>query len=59
VARDRLMDEIDCAYPGYGFARHKGYGTDEHLAALAQLGPSQLHRSAFLPVLQAALFEWP
>ena len=59
VARDRLMDEIDCAYPGYGFAHHKGYGTDEHLAALAQLGPSQLHRSAFLPVMQAALFEWP
>jgi ribonuclease HII len=58
VARDRLMDELDGAYPGYGFARHKGYGTDEHLAALGRLGPSLLHRSAFLPVVQAALFEW-
>ncbi len=58
VGRDRLMDDRDGAYPGYGFARHKGYGTDEHLTALGRLGPSLLHRSAFLPVVQAALFEW-
>ena len=59
VARDRLMEELDHACPGYGFAHHKGYGTDEHLAALAQLGPSHVHRSAFLPVVQALLFKWP
>ena len=53
-----FMDELDGAYPGYGFARHKGYGTDAHLTALGRLGPSLLHRSAFLPVVQAALFEW-
>lgn len=59
VARDRLMQELDHVCPGYGFAHHKGYGTDEHLAALAQLGPSHVHRSAFLPVVQATLFKWP
>lgn len=56
VARDRLMRELDAVFPGYGFAHHKGYGTAEHLAALASLGPCAAHRLAFLPVEQVALF---
>lgn len=44
VARDRIMIDMDARYPGYGFERHKGYGTATHLAALAQLGPCDIHR---------------
>lgn len=50
VTRDRLMTRLDALVPGYQFARHKGYGTAEHLAALARLGPSPLHRRSFAPV---------
>lgn len=50
VARDRLMDEFEAAYPGYGFARHKGYGAPAHLAALKALGPCPEHRASFAPV---------
>ncbi len=50
VTRDRLMVEHDAQYPGYGFAKHKGYGTKEHLAALAKLGPCPIHRHSFAPV---------
>ncbi len=50
VTRDRLMVEYDTKHPGYGFARHKGYGTKEHLAALAKLGPCPIHRRSFAPV---------
>jgi ribonuclease HII len=49
VVRDRLMADLDRRFPGYGFARHKGYATAAHLAALRRLGPSPAHRSAFLP----------
>lgn len=55
VTRDRLMVEIDRRVPGYGFSQHKGYGTPAHLAALAALGPSALHRRSFAPVSQMAL----
>ena len=48
VSRDRLMVELDAAYPGYGFARHKGYGTAQHRAAIARLGPCPIHRLTFL-----------
>lgn len=58
VARDRLMRELDGAFPGYGFAQHKGYSTAEHIDALVRLGPCPAHRRAFLPVAQLALFEW-
>lgn len=54
VTRDRLMADYDAAYPGYGFARHKGYPTPEHLAALHALGACPLHRRSFAPV-QACL----
>jgi len=47
VQRDHLMNQIDEQYPGYGFARHKGYGTCEHLKTLAELGPCRFHRKNF------------
>jgi len=50
VTRDRFMRELDGEMPGYNFARHKGYGTPEHLAALGQYGPSPAHRRSFAPV---------
>lgn len=50
VTRDRLMIDLDRAYPGYKFNRHKGYGTLEHLACLQRLGPSSIHRQSFRPV---------
>jgi ribonuclease HII len=50
VARDRLMAELDDEYPGYGLARHKGYGTAQHQAALDELGPCSLHRCSFSPI---------
>jgi ribonuclease HII len=50
VTRDRLMREFDALYPGYGFGGHKGYGTPQHLAALARLGPCPIHRRSFAPL---------
>lgn len=47
VHRDRLMTALDKRWPGYGLAKHKGYGTAEHLAALESLGPSPIHRMTF------------
>jgi len=55
VHRDRLLVELEAEYPGYGLARHKGYGSPEHLEALARLGPTPLHRRSYQPVAQAAL----
>ena len=55
VYRDRLLVELDGKYPGYGLARHKGYGSKEHMAALDRLGPTPLHRKSYRPVAQAAL----
>jgi ribonuclease HII len=52
-ARDREMGHLDLLYPGYGFSRHKGYGTRDHLAALYALGPSAAHRKSFRPVREA------
>ena len=45
--RDRLMEELEKEYPGYGFAQHKGYGTPEHQQAIRELGPSPIHRLSF------------
>jgi ribonuclease HII len=50
VARDRLMKEMDAAYPGYGFAAHKGYHARVHVEALKRLGPCAIHRSNWAPV---------
>lgn len=55
VARDRILCELDAIHPGYGFARHKGYPTPEHFAALERLGPCEAHRRSFAPV-QRSLF---
>ena len=53
--RDRMLVEFDGQFPGYGLASHKGYGVPEHLAALARLGPTPLHRRNFGPVAQTLL----
>lgn len=58
VYRDQLLTDMQSSYPTYGFARHKGYGTAEHLAALTRHGPCAEHRHTFAPIAQAAtLFE--
>jgi ribonuclease HII len=67
TTRDALMVEAEARFPGYGFARHKGYGAPEHLEALQALGPCELHRRSFAPVraalglepVQAGLFDPP
>jgi ribonuclease HII len=53
VHRDALMRELDERYPGYGFARHMGYSTRAHFAAIRTLGPSPIHRRSFAPVRAA------
>lgn len=53
--RDRLMQALAQAHPGYGWERNAGYGTREHMAALTRLGPTPHHRRSFAPVAQAAL----
>ena len=50
VSRDAMMREMDELFPGYGFARHKGYPTRAHYAALRELGPCEIHRRTFAPV---------
>ena len=50
VARDRLMEAMDGQYPGYGFAKHKGYGAPVHIAALRDLGPCPEHRMSWAPI---------
>jgi ribonuclease HII len=53
VHRDAWMCRLDDRYPGYGFNRHMGYGTPEHLASLDRLGPCPAHRRSFAPVSRA------
>jgi len=53
VVRDARMRELDKIYPQYGFAKHKGYGTSEHVQALFEHGPCPLHRRSFRPVSEA------
>ena len=48
VTRDHLMEKYDEMYPGYGFAKHKGYGTKAHIEALKELGPCPIHRRSFI-----------
>ena len=55
VYRDKLMRELDSAFPQYGFAKHKGYPTPQHLAALKEHGPCPHHRRSFSPVKQLSL----
>jgi ribonuclease HII len=56
VARDALMIELDAAYPGYGLAHNKGYGSTDHLECLAKDGPTRVHRRSFAPCSQTQLF---
>jgi ribonuclease HII len=56
VYRDALMQRLDARFPGYGFAKHMGYATREHLRALDALGPCAQHRRSFAPVAQQRLF---
>lgn len=58
VTRDRRMLEADRLFPAYGFARHKGYPTREHLAAIARHGPCPLHRRSFAPLRTAGPELW-
>jgi ribonuclease HII len=55
TVRDAMLDELDGRYPAYGFAHNRGYGTPEHLAALARHGPCPAHRRSFAPVAQSVL----
>jgi ribonuclease HII len=60
VARDRLMAELGCRAPAYGFEQHKGYGTIVHARALRAYGPSEQHRRSFRPLADfLASGEWP
>lgn len=54
VTRDRIMELADMNWPGYGFAKHSGYGTQTHLDAIAALGPTPIHRMSFAPLKGAA-----
>lgn len=56
VQRDRAMFELDRIYPAYGFFKHKGYPTPDHLARLREHGPCPVHRRSFSPVAQSELF---
>jgi len=59
VTRDRMMKALDAVYPEYGFARHKGYGTQAHVQALLEYGPTPIHRMSFRPVREAAEIHHP
>jgi len=57
VTRDRMMAALEAQFPGYGFARHKGYGTEDHREAVLKLGRCALHREAFLRKLLAVRID--
>jgi ribonuclease HII len=57
VTRDRIMEDLDVTYPHYGFRKHKGYGTAEHLVNLRTHGPCPVHRRSFSPVAQPDFFS--
>ena len=57
VARDEIMVCAEERYPGYGFARHKGYATAQHLRNLSAMGPTPIHRRSFSPLRQALLMQ--
>lgn len=59
VTRDRWMGRMHRRFPGYGFDRHKGYGTRAHLAALESLGPCRIHRRSYEPVALAEASHGP
>ena len=58
VTRDRIMQEMDTQYPGYGFARHKGYCTAEHIEAICRQGVCEIHRKSFAPIAEQVESAW-
>jgi ribonuclease HII len=58
VARDEAMLDVHRLHPGYGFDRHKGYATAEHLEALRRLGACAAHRRSFAPVRAALVMQF-
>jgi ribonuclease HII len=58
TTRDALLVQLDLRFPQYGFARNKGYGTPQHLAALREHGPCLVHRRSFAPVSQVSFANW-
>jgi ribonuclease HII len=56
VTRDRIMTEYHALYPQYGFDRHKGYATKQHIDCIAKYGPCPIHRKSFSPVTSPTLF---
>jgi len=59
TTRDRMMVEMGSTYPGYGFEKHFGYPTPDHLEALKRLGPCKIHRRSFAPVREALGLDQP
>jgi ribonuclease HII len=59
TSRDAILCELDTSYPGYGFAKHKGYGTAAHLTAINELGPTAIHRLSFAPVRDLEITDQP
>ncbi|HTY13725.1 MAG TPA: ribonuclease HII [Candidatus Omnitrophota bacterium] len=59
VTRDRIMEKFDPIFPEYGFKRHKGYGTREHVAAIREFGPVLIHRRSFFPVSDSPEIQIP
>ena len=57
VTRDRMCEDMERAYPQYGIAKHKGYGTKDHMAALREFGPSPIHRTKFIRFLNEESHE--
>lgn len=55
VTRDRIMTDYENTFPGYGFARHKGYGTAIHQGALGEMGTCEIHRKSYKPIKLATL----
>jgi ribonuclease HII len=59
VTRDRIMEQYDAQWPDYGFKKHKGYGTKQHLEALKKNGPTPIHRLSFAPISLALSSNLP
>lgn len=57
VARDSLMVNYSREYPGYGFEKHKGYGTERHMQVISALGPCAIHRMSFSPISQLDIWK--
>ncbi len=59
VIRDKIMEHFDLIFPQYGFKRHKGYGTREHLARIREFGPCPIHRRSYFPIRRSSIIQIP